>query len=330
MKKIAIVGFGFMGMTHALSVLKINEMKLAAIVERDLSVIDRNLQSNIGNISVGNINASDLADARRYTDFDKCLKTENIDAVIICTHVNTHYELTKKALVSGKDVFLEKPFCLDVVKARELLDLASEKKKLLMIGHVVRFMPPYQKLKQWIDKKEFGDLKFLSLTRFCGLPGWGQWKEKDIKNLSGGALFDLSVHDIDYAASILGLPSAIKSFFLPGEYSKQDYVSTLWDYKDVNIHVKIEGGFTFHKSFPFQAGYMAQFTNASVVYSTLKGDIIQIADDSSVREVPAGDAGTGYFNELAYFSDCLKKGTEPVLCTPESSLQAVELCYKHL
>ena len=75
-----------------------------------------------------------------------------------------------------------------------------------MVGHVVRFMPPYQKLKKWIDSKEFGNLKFLSLSRFCGIPSWGQWKEKNVKDLSGGALFDLVIHDIDFANYLLGMP----------------------------------------------------------------------------------------------------------------------------
>ena len=330
MKKAAIIGFGFMGLTHTLNILKIEEMELAAIVDMDLSMIDQNLRSSIGNISVGSINASDISGVRRYSGIDACLQNEDIDAVIICTHVNTHYELAKKALGYNANVFVEKPFCLDMSEAQELIDLAEEKKKLLMVGHVVRFMPPYQQLKNWIDNKEFGDLKFLSLTRFCGLPGWGQWNDKIIRDISGGALFDLAIHDIDYAGSLFGPPSQIKCNYLPGEYSKYDYLSAMWSYNMKNVHVKIEAGFTFHKSFPFQAGYMAQFRDTSVVYSSLNGDVIQIADDSSVREIPAGDAGAGYYNEMAYFAECLTNEAAPELCMPSSSLQAIQLCYNHL
>jgi predicted dehydrogenase len=330
MKNVAIIGFGFMGMTHAMNILRIKELKLKAVVDKDLSMIEKNLQSNIGNIQVGNIGAAELTGVGRYSDIDECLKSEDFDAAVICTHVNTHYEMTKKALENDKDVFLEKPFCLDLNQAHELIALAEEKNKLLMIGHVVRFMPPYQQLKKWIDSREFGDLKFLSLTRFCGLPGWGQWKDKSVRDLSGGALFDLSVHDIDYACSVLGPPSQIKCNYLPGEYSKYDYISAMWSYNMRNVHVKIEGGFTFHRSFPFQAGFMAQFSNASVLYSSVKGDVIQIADDDSVRDVPAGDAGAGYYNEMAYFSECLNNGKAPELCLPSASLKAIELCYNHL
>jgi hypothetical protein len=94
--------------------------------------------------------------------------------------------------------------------------------------------------------------------------------------------------------------------------------------------VKIEGGFTFHSNFPFQASYMAQFEKASVLFSTLRGDIIQIADDKSIREVPAGDGNDGYFNEIAYFTNCIKNNSQPAECTPASSLQAIQLCYNHI
>jgi len=94
MKNAAIIGFGFMGMTHTLNILRIKDLKLAAIVDRDLSMIEKNLQSGIGNISVGNIDAKELEGVKRYSDIDECLRNEDIDVVIICTHVNTHYELS--------------------------------------------------------------------------------------------------------------------------------------------------------------------------------------------------------------------------------------------
>jgi predicted dehydrogenase len=330
MNRVAVIGFGFMGITHALNILKNPDLKLTAIVDINPDLIEKNLKSGIGNISTGNIDSSELAGINKYSSLDDCLHTEELDAVNICTHVNLHYEMTKKALLNDKHVFLEKPFCLNIKQAEELVSLAAERNKVLMVGHVVRFMPPYQKLKHWIDNKEFGRLKFLSFSRFCGLPSWGQWKEKNVKELSGGALFDLVIHDIDFANYILGMPSEIKCNYLSGDYTSHDYVSAMWSYKNSGVHVKIEGGFTFHTNFPFQASYMAQFEKASLLFTTLRGDIIQIADDSSIREIPAGDGGDGYFNEIAYFANCLKNGSHPVECTPASSLQAIQLCYNHL
>ncbi len=330
MKKVAVIGFGFMGMTHTLNILKNPDLQLVAIVDKNPELIEKNLFNPGGNFSTGEIDPKILKNISRYSDFDECLRQEEIDAVHICVHTELHYEMAKKALVNDKHVFLEKPFTLDVKEAEELIELAKMKSRILMIAHVVRFMPPYQKLKKWIDTKEFGELKFLSMSRISGVPGWGEWKEQQSKGTSGGALFDLIIHDIDFVNYVLGVPSEIKSSYLPGQLSKNDYVSAMWSYSGSNVHVKIEGGNTFHSTFPFQAGYMVQFENASVLYTTLNGNVIRIGDDKSISEIPAGDAGEGYYNEISYFAQCILTNTQPTECLPESSLESIKLCYNHL
>lgn len=330
MKRVAVVGFGFMGMTHTLNILKNKNLKLAAIVDANPALIEKNLDAQSGNFSTGNIHTEDIASIHKYSNLDECLQTEDLDAVNICVHTRLHYELTKKVLLNGKHVFLEKPFCLDVKQAEELIRLAEQKKKILMVGHVVRFMPPYQKLKQWVDSKAFGELGFLSLFRFSGLPGWGQWKEKQVKSASGGALFDLVIHDIDFASYLAGLPDHINCSYLPGGLSQHDYISAMWSYKEKDIHVKIEGGNIFHTQFPFHAGYSALFEKASVLYTTNKGDVIQVADDNGIKEVSAGNASDGYYNEIAYLAQCMEKNAQPEKCMPASSLQSIRLCYNHL
>ena len=330
MKKVAVVGFGFMGMTHTLNILKNEDLQLMAIVDKSTETIEKNLFASGGNFSTGEIDPAVLRNINKYSDFDACLENEELDAVHICVHTDLHYEMAKKALFHDKHVFLEKPFVLDIQQGEDLIKLAKQKGKILMVAHVVRFMPPYQKLKQWIDSSDFGELKFLSLSRFSGIPGWGQWKEKQVTRTSGGALFDLIIHDIDFANYVLGIPSDIQCSFLPGGLSNHDYISAMWSYRDKNVHVKIEGGNTFHANFPFQAGYMALFEKASILYSSFNSEIIRIADNNNIREVPAGDAGEGYYNEIAYFAQCMKENIQPTECLPASSLESVKLCFNHL
>lgn len=330
MKKIAVVGFGFMGKTHTLNILNNKNLKLAAIVDVNTSLIEENLNSKSGNFATSDIDPSDLTDINKYSTLDECLQSEDLDAICICVHTNLHYEITKKALLHDKHVFLEKPFCLDINQAEELIILSEQKNRIIMVGHVVRFMPPYKQLKQWVDSEEFGRLKFLYLSRFTGQPGWGQWKDSRISGTSGGALFDLVIHDIDFASYLLGLPSDIKCNYLPGNMSKHDYISALWSYENKNTHVKIEGGNTFHDNFPFQAGYMVQFEKASILYTTFKGDFIQIASGKKIEEVPAGDPGLGFYNEMEYFARCLKNNAQPYKCMPASALESIKLCYQHI
>jgi len=331
MKKVAVVGFGFMGMTHTINIIKNKHLKLVAIVDKDLDGIKEKLNSNTGNFSTGNIDQDVFASIQKYSDFDDCLSNEELDAVHICVHTDLHFTMTKKALSANLHVFLEKPMTLNIHHGELLIKLAKEKNRIFMVGHVLRFMSPYQKLKKWIDEETYGKLNFLSLSRFSGVPSWGQWKEKQKAfGSSGGALFDLIIHDIDFVSYLFGPPDQIESNMLPGMLSEYDYICALWSYDEKDIKVKIEGGNTFHSNFPFQAGYMANFEKASILFTTMNAEVIQIADNNEMKEIDANDQGDGYFNEIAYFAECMSQNKNPEKCLPESSLETIKICYKHV
>lgn len=330
MIKSAVVGFGFMGRTHALNILRNRNFELVALADSNPALFTGKEGLNSGNIMTGNLSREQIADIPKYSSFEQCLDNKDIEAVFICLHTGLHYEMTMKALSHGKHVFLEKPFCLNISQAQEMVDLAAAQGKLLMIGHVVRFMKPYSILKQRIESNEHGAPQFVYLSRFCGLPAWGEWKEKHVSEKSGGALFDLVIHDIDFASSAFGIPDEIKSNCFPGKMTSHDYVSALWSYNGKNIHVRIEGGNTFHSDFPFQAGYIAKFENASLMYNSLKGNVIHIADDSGYREIHFDESPDGYYDEIEYFAECIKNNLAPEKCSPESSLESIKLCYRHI
>ena len=330
-KRTAVVGFGFMGMTHASNIIKSERLELTAIIDKDLKGIDQKLESETGNFSAGKVDPALLHNIRKYKSLAECLESEELEVVYVCVHTDLHYTIAREALEHGLHVFLEKPMTLDTGKGAELIKLAMDKGAILMVGHVLRFMPPYTKLKHWIDSGEYGELKFLSMSRFSGVPSWGQWKEKQkAYGSSGGALFDLLIHDIDFLQYALGLPDGVESFYLPGALSEHDYVRARWKYKGRDLVVMVEGGDTFHSNFPFHAAYSARFEKASVLYTTFRPDIIQVATDAEIQELDAGDADLGFYNETEYFAQCVEKGEAPVQCLPESALQTIELCYEHI
>jgi predicted dehydrogenase len=329
MINVAIIGFGFMGLTHANSILKNKKLCLKAIITRDAGGVPTRLNQLKGNFSSGEVNADAILSLPVYKTLRECLKHEKINAVHICVHTDLHYEMATEAIECGLHVFLEKPMTLRHEEGKLMIAFARQQRVKLMVGHVLRFMPAYQKLKEWIDTKAFGALRFISLTRFSGLPSWGQWKEKQDKfGSSGGALFDLVIHDIDFLNYALGRPEKIESVNRPGSLSMHDYIVASWHYKD--LEAKIEGGNTFHSTFPFQAGYMARFDNASVAYTSLLPTSIQVCTDNDLTNVCAGDPNDGFYNEFDYFADCIENGKDPLVCMPESSLKTIELCYEHL
>jgi predicted dehydrogenase len=330
MQRIVIAGFGFMGMTHAVNVLKYPGAQLAAIVDLDPQQAMGRLGQEAGNLDTGTISKEDLSGISTYTDLETCFAEEKPDACILAVPTDLHYPLALQTLQAGIPALVEKPLVLDPEEGDRLIALASERELLLMVAHVVRFMPPYLKLKHWIEGGEFGELTWLSMCRFTGLPAWGQWKEKQKDfGSTGGALFDLVIHDIDFVQWVLGKPDSITATVLPGKLSAHDYVNARWTYNS-GPEVKIEGGNRFHHSFPFEAGFTATFEQASIRYLSSDPAHIIVATDEEVKQVPAGDAMEGYGGELEYFLDCLERKANPVNCLPESAVQSIRICQDHL
>ncbi|MCD6587265.1 MAG: Gfo/Idh/MocA family oxidoreductase [Candidatus Fermentibacteraceae bacterium] len=126
--------------------------------------------------------------------FPACRKTLNaedifndpeIDGVIIATSVSTHYPLAMEAMKAGKHVFVEKPFAEDTEKAEEMVQYAENNNLVTMVGHTFLFSPPVLKIKQILDSKELGDIRFITSSRVnLGL------HQKDVS-----VIWDLAPHD---------------------------------------------------------------------------------------------------------------------------------------
>ncbi len=80
------------------------------------------------------------------------LRNKTIKAVVISTPAATHYSLAKKALIAGKDIFIEKPLALNVREGREIVELAIKKNRILMVGHLLEYHPAINKLKQLVEE----------------------------------------------------------------------------------------------------------------------------------------------------------------------------------
>jgi predicted dehydrogenase len=318
MKKIAVIGFGFMGVVHAQNILASENLILCAIVDNRENIF-------IGIENTGNKGQLDLSVERLkkmpvYKTLEECCQKENLDAVSICVPLFLHYELAKKALNLGLDVLLEKPFCPELEQCQELINLAKEKKLILMVAHCVRFAPEWEFLANCISDKRYGELKLFSTNRTAGEPTWGVWQDEKIKQTCGGALMDLLIHDIDHANSCLGTPSDIKVNF-----RCDDYWEIALKYPDNPAKISIKGGF-LHRNTPFASEYVATFERGSVRYNTQQPGIIHIGINSGQESVQFN--GDMYVNEIEYFAKCIYARNKPEKCLPEASLQTIEVCKK--
>jgi predicted dehydrogenase len=327
MKKIRviIVGFGFIGKVHAKNILDSEYIELCAFVDPDVNAVNR-IQGNFDN---GEILPDVLYEINRYDSLEHCLEKETPDAAIICVHTLLHREIAMKAMKAGLHVLVEKPFVLNISEGEEMIAEAKRRNLVLDVGHVVRFMPAYKHLYRMYRKCEYGKLKFLSATRFSGAPVWGEWRKlrKDF-GVSGGALFDLVIHDIDFIRHMMGEPDEITVETQPGVLSNHDYVYAVWRYANSDAKVKIEGGMNFHITFPFEASFKAVFENASVVWSSLKERELNIAYDHHLVTAYIHDTSDGYYEEDDAFALRIING-ETSTDNAESALDTVRLCYRH-
>lgn len=99
------------------------------------------------------------------TDYKEVFADTGVDAVVLATPAATHYSLVKKALLSNKHVMVEKPLALKTSECKELINLATERTKVLMVGHTFIYNDAVNFLKNYIDSGELGKVFYLYSQR---------------------------------------------------------------------------------------------------------------------------------------------------------------------
>lgn len=99
------------------------------------------------------------------SNLDDLLAKDSIKGVVIAAPAEMHYDLTKKALMAGKDVLVEKPLALNVKDGEELVKLASDNNRILMVGHILQYHSAVIKLKEMIDNGELGRIRYIYSNR---------------------------------------------------------------------------------------------------------------------------------------------------------------------
>lgn len=98
-------------------------------------------------------------------DLEGVFEDGDVDAVAIATPAETHGDLVRRALKAGKDVFVEKPLCLSVDEGEELVRLAEEEDRILMVGHLLWYHRAVLRLKEMVDSGELGRIQYIYSNR---------------------------------------------------------------------------------------------------------------------------------------------------------------------
>jgi len=208
--KIAVIGCGYWGPNLVRNFVQSNQVRELICCDLDQKRLDhmKNLYPSVKVLS----------------DYKELLKMPDLDGVAIATPVKTHHPIAKEFLDQGKHVFIEKPMTHSYDTALELVKLAEEKQKVLMVGHTFEYTAAVNKIKEIVDNGELGKVLYISCIRVnLGL------FQPDIN-----VVWDLAPHDISIILYILGespvsINSQGKAHFKPGI---EDVATTTLNFKN--------------------------------------------------------------------------------------------------
>ncbi len=141
-------------------------------------------------------------DTHCTSNFNAVLDNPEITRLAIAAPAVAHFELATRALKAGKDVYVEKPLCLDCTEAEALIALAKAQGRILMVGHLLQYHPCVKKLQELLANGDLGKLQYIVSNRL----NLGKIRTEE------NALWNFAPHDVSVILSLCGghLPTQVR------------------------------------------------------------------------------------------------------------------------
>ena len=179
MIKIGVIGCGYWGPNLIRNMLKVAGCQVVAVADKRPDRLEAVKCLNPG--------------MKVTTSARELVESDHIDAIVIATPISTHFELAKACVTQGKHVLIEKPMTTTVADARELIHLAQEMGRVLMVDHTFIYSGAVRKLRDIIDSGELGEIYYYDSVRLnLGL------FQPDVN-----VLWDLAPHDFSLLTYLL-------------------------------------------------------------------------------------------------------------------------------
>ena len=324
---VGIIGTGGIANgAHLPSLAKLEDVKIVAACD----IIEERAKKAAEDYNIPNV----------FTDYNKMLEMDEIDAVHVCTPNFMHMPPTVAALKAGKHVLVEKPIGRNAAEGQQMLDAAKASKKKLMVAQNVRFNSDSQCLKRFIDAGELGDIYFSRVwaLRRRGVPSWGVFTDKEKQG--GGPLIDIGVHILDLTLFLMGHPKPIsasgQAFTKIGNTPGHVGVFGPWDYENYTVEdyaaafVRLDNGRSLIIESSFAAniaedkfGSALLGTKGGAETSPLRifGEAHETIFDTTPLHLPKVNS---YEAECRGFYDAIQNDTE-VPVTAEQALNVIKI-----
>lgn len=308
MVHVAIIGAGFMGETHLTAYQAMSNAKVTAVCDLN-ETPGRALARKAG--------------CAWYADAAGMLHTAQVDAVDICLPTFLHEQYALLAASCKKHILCEKPVALSLEALDRMLCAAQQAGVQFAVGQVVRFWPEYVKAKQLHASGALGTVKYARASRLSVHPAWSEWYRKPEN--SGGGLFDLHLHDIDYLCYIFGRVKQVYAVGRKNDMGCWNHVASSLTFEN-GVQATAEGILEMPEGFPFTMELELVGDKKAVCYRMRAGANLEDVA-SAIRETwlygdgspekLAIDPYDAYQKELEHFIGHIDAGTPITAITPQ-------------
>ena len=312
MVNVGIAGLGFMGMTHYNAYKKVSGANVRAICETDpvrLSGDWRSIKGNFG--PQGEM--VDLEGIAKYSNIEEMAADGNLDLIDVCLPPGLHAPASIAASKAGKHVLCEKAIALKPEDAVAMVDAAKGAGMLLMIAHVLPFVPEYNFAYKKLTSGEYGRLLGGHFRRVISDPLW--LKDFYEPDGCGGPMIDLHIHDAHFIRLICGMPKAVQSVGrMRGEVA--EFFTTQFLFDDPSLVVTATSGVINQQGRPFTHGYEIQFEKATLLFESFTETPLTVLDSEGEvlrPELGSPDILDAFPMELAEAARCVEANTPSAL-----------------
>jgi predicted dehydrogenase len=322
---VAVVGLGFMGVTHLKAYQKIPGARIVAVCDAVRQPENGVLAGVGGNVGTDDDARLDMNEVKAYRQLDEVLSDPRVDLVDICLPTSEHPRSSMAALKAGKHVVCEKPLARTSALAREIVQAAEFSSTYFLPAMCMRFWPGWDWLRETVQAGTYGPVLSARFRRVSSPPAWSKGtylKGSD----SGGALLDLHIHDVDFIQHCFGRPRRVYAQGVSKLSGAIDHVVGQFDLGH-GAAISAEGSWIMGEGFGFNMAFTVILERAMVDYDLGRGpDALQLYEEGKAPRTISPEGTDGYVGELSYMVECVQNGRAPHRVTAQDALSAVELC----
>ena len=318
MVRVGIIGLGFMGRMHYGAYQDVPGAQVAAVCDADPKRAAGDLSDGWSNVPGADVKQLPMDRIKGTCDWKDLIAMPNVDLIDVCLPTPQHLEVVIPAIETGKHVLCEKPMARTLADAQAIASAAAKSKGFFMPAMCMRFWGEWEWLKQVVTEKRYGEVRSATFRRAGTTPaGWFRNGK-----LSGGALLDLHVHDVDFVYHLFGKPKAVFTRGYSKDTGELDHVVTQYLY-DSPVIVTAESAWGMSDGFGFRMQFTVNFDRATAEFDFARDKPLTLYTDGKAQSIDP--THNGYVGEMRYFIDCINKGTRPTKVTADDAVMGLRI-----